>query len=71
MWKLRVKMMEGIHTFRQDRMSQVIKHNPWNTRLHLYTSLVRKMKMYLELEGRLGPKPRPQSQTQPTQNHPQ
>ena len=29
------------------------------------------MKTYLELEGRFGPKPRPQSQTQSTQNLPQ
>ena len=69
--ELKVKMMQSIHTIRQDRTSQVIKYNPCSTRLCLYPSLVRKMKTYLELEGRLGPKPRPQSQTQSTQNHPQ
>ena len=30
-----------------------------------YPSLIQKMKMYLELEGKVGPKPRPQPQTQP------
>ena len=63
--------MQGIHTFRQDRTSQVIKYNPWSTRLCPYLSLVRKMKTYRELEGRLGPKPRSLSQTESTQNHPQ
>ena len=38
--------------------------NPWSTRLHPYPSLIRKMKTYLELEGKVGPKPRPQPQTQ-------
>ena len=60
--ELKVKMMQGIHTFKQDRTSQVIKCNPWSTRLHPYPSLVRKIKTYLELEGRLGPKPRLLSQ---------
>ena len=54
--ELKVKTMQGIHTFRQDRISQVIKHNPWSTRLHLFPSLVRKMKTYLELEGKLDSK---------------
>ena len=69
--ELKVKMMQGIHMFRQDRTSQIIKCNPWSTGLHLYPSLVRKMKTYLELEGRLGPKSKPQPQTQSTQNCPQ
>ena len=69
--ELKVKMMQGINTFRQDRTSQFIKGNPWSTRLYMYPSLVRKMKTYLELEGRLGPKSKPQSKTQSTQNHPQ
>ena len=57
--ELKVKMMQGIHAFRQDRTSQVIKCNPWSTRLCPYPTLVGKMKTYLELEGRLGPNPRP------------
>ena len=61
--ELKVKMMQGIHTFRQDRTSQVIECNPWSTRLCPYPSLVTKMKIYLELEGRLGLKTKPQSQT--------
>ena len=33
--KVKVKTMQGIHTFRRDRTSQVIKCNPWSTKLHL------------------------------------
>ena len=67
--EVKVKPMLGIHTFRRDRTSQVIKCNPWSTRLCPYPSLVQKMRTYLELEVRLGPKSRsqPQTQLQPTQ----
>ena len=74
----KINMIRGIHMFRRDRTMQVIKCNPWSTRLHPYPSLIQKMKTYLELEGKLGPKPRPQPQTQsqpsdsapPQNNHP-
>ena len=71
--EVKVKTMQGIHTFWTDRASQVIKCNHWSTRLHPYPSLIQKMKTYLELEGKIGPKPRPQPQpqTQPQQVHPQ
>ena len=61
--EVKVKMMRGIHTFRRDQTTQVISCNPWNTRLHPYPSLIRKMKMYLELEGKLGPQPQSQPHT--------
>ena len=32
--EVKVKAMQGIHMFRRDRTSQVIKCNPWSTRLH-------------------------------------
>ena len=69
--EVKVKTMQGIHTFRRDRTSQVIKCNPWSTRLCPYPFLIQKMKTYLELEGRYGPKSRPQPQTQSQQILPQ
>ena len=57
--EVKIKTMRGIHTFQRDRTMQIIKCNPWSARLHPYPSLIQKMKMYLELEGKLGPKPRP------------
>ena len=65
--EVKVKMMQGIHMFRRGRTSQIIKCNSCSTRLHPYLSLIRKMKTYLELEGKHGPKPRPQPQTCPQQ----
>ena len=62
--EVKVKTMQGIHTFRRDRTSQVIKCNLWSTRLYPSPSLVQKMRKYLELKGRLGPKSKIQ-QTQP------
>ena len=70
--EVKVKMMRGIHTFRRDGTTQVIMCNPWSARLHPYPSLICKMKMYLELEGKLGgPKPNPtQTQLQPCTSTP-
>ena len=55
-----VKTMRGIHTFRRDWTTWIISCNPWSTRVHPYPSLIRKMKTYLELEGKLGPQPQSQ-----------
>ena len=52
--EVRVKMIRGIHTFRRDHTTQIISCNPWSLWLHPYPSLIRKMKTYLELEGKLG-----------------
>ena len=46
----------------------VIKCNPWSTKLQPHPTIIMKMKTYLELEGKLGPKLHPQSdQSRPTQ----
>ena len=60
-FEVKVKTMRGIHMFRRDWTTQIISCNPWSTRLCPYPSLIRKMKIYLELEGKLGP----QCQLQP------
>ena len=60
--------MQGIHMFRRDRTCQIIKCNHWSARLHPHPSLIKKMRTYLELEGKLGPKPRQQPQPQQNQN---
>ena len=69
--EVKVKAMQGIHTIWRDRTSQVIKCKSWSTRLCLYPSLIQKMKTYLELEGKLGPKPRPKPQTRLQQTCPE
>ena len=59
--EVRITSMQGTHTFRRDRTCQVIKCNAWSTRLCPHPTIIKKMKTYLELEGKLGPKPQPQS----------
>ena len=62
--EVKITSMQVIHMFRRDRMCQIIKGNPWNTRLHPHPTLIKKMKNYSELERKLGPK----SKVQPQQN---
>ena len=60
--------MQGTHTFRRDRTCQIIKCNPWSTRLCPHPTIIKKMRTYLKLEGKLGPKLQPQSdQSRPAQ----
>ena len=66
--EVRITSMQGTHTFRRDRICQIIKCNPWSARFCPHPMIIKKMKTYLELEGKLGPKFQPQSnQSRPTQ----
>ena len=66
--EVRITSMQGTHTFRRDRMCQIIKCNPWSTSLCPHPTIIKKMKTYLESEGKLGPKCPPQSdQSRPIQ----
>ena len=58
--EVKIKTVRGIQTFRRDQTTQVISCNPWSTILHPYPSLIRKMKTYVELEGKLGAQSQPQ-----------
>ena len=68
--EVKITSMQGIHMFRRDRTCQIIKCNPWNSRLHPHLTLIKKMRMYLELEGKLRQKPKQQPQPQQTQSRP-
>ena len=59
--EVRIASMQGAHALHRDRTCPVIKCNPWSTRLCSHCNIIKKMKTYLELEGKLGPKPQPQS----------
>ena len=52
--EVKVRTMRGIHTFRRDHTTQVISCKPWSPQLHPYTSLIKKMQTYLELESKNG-----------------
>ena len=51
--------LQGMHVFRRDRKTQLIKCTPWSTRLHLCPTIIKKMKTFLEVEGKMGPIPVP------------
>ena len=57
--------MQGTHIFRRDRTPQLIKCTPWSTRLHLYPTIIKKMKTFLEVEGKMGPISTPSCQYRP------
>ena len=68
--EVKITSMQGIHTFRSDRMCQIIKCNPWSTRLCPHSTLIKKMRTYLELEGKLGPNPKQQTYSQQKKSRP-
>ena len=53
--------MQGMHIFRRDRTMQLIKCTPWSTKLCSHPTIIKKMKTFLEVEGRMGPIPQPTS----------
>ena len=57
----RMTSIQGTHMSRRDRTCKIIKCNPWSTRLYPYPTIIKKIKMYLQLEGKLGPKLQPQT----------
>ena len=60
-----ITSMQGTHIFRRDRATQLIKCTPWSTKLHLHPTIIKKMKTFMEVEGKMGPIPTPGSQFRP------
>ena len=59
--EVKITSMQEMHIFRRDRMTQLIKCTPWSMRLHPHPTIVKKMKTFLEVEGKMGPIPQPTS----------
>ena len=57
--EVKITSMQGMHIFRRDRMTQLIKYTPWSMRLCLHPTIIKKMKNFLEVEGKKGPIPVP------------
>ena len=57
--------MQGTHIFRRDRKTQLIRSSPWSTRLCPHPTIIKKMKTFLEVGGKMGPIPTPGSQFRP------
>ena len=47
--EVKVTSMQGMHIFRKDRTTQLIRYIPWTMKLHLYPTIVKKMKTFLEM----------------------
>ena len=65
--EVKITSMQGIHIFRRDRKTQLIKCTPWSTRLCPHPTIIKKMKTFLEVEGKMGliPVPVPGNQFRP------
>ena len=59
--EVKITSMQGMHIFRRDRTMQLIKCTPWNTRLSPHPTIIKKMKTFLEVEGKMGPISQPTS----------
>ena len=59
--EVKITSMQGMHIFRRDRTMQLIKCTPWSTRLCPHLTIIKKMKTFLEVEGKMGPIPQPTS----------
>ena len=59
--EVKITSMQGTHIFRRDRTMQLIKCTPWSTRLCPHPTIIKKMKTFLEVEGKMGPIPQPTS----------
>ena len=57
--EVKITSLQGMHNFGMDRMTQLIKCTPWSMRLHPHATIIKKMKTFLEVEGKMGPIPVP------------
>ena len=55
--EVKITSMQGTHIFRRDWTTQLIKCTPWSTRLCPHPTIIKKMKTFLEVEGKMGPIP--------------
>ena len=55
--EVKITSMQDTHIFRRDCTTQLIKCTPWSTRLHPHPTIIKKMKTFFEVEGKMGPVP--------------
>ena len=53
--EVKVTLMQGMHIFKRDRTTQLIRCIPWTTKLCPHPNIVKKMKTFLEVENKMGP----------------
>ena len=55
--EVKITPMQGTHIFRRDQTTQVTKCTPWSTSLCPHPTFIKKMKTFLEVEGKIGSVP--------------
>ena len=55
--EVKITSMQGTHIFRRDRTTQLIKCTLWSSRLCPHQTIIKKIKTFLEVQGKLGPIP--------------
>ena len=63
--EVKITSMQVTHIFRRDQTTQLINGTPWSTRLCPHPTIIKKMKTFLEVVGKMGPIPVPISQFRP------
>ena len=59
--EVKITSMQGTHIFQKDRTTQLIKCTLWSTWLCPHPTIIKKMRTFLEVEGKMGPIPQPTS----------
>ena len=57
--EVKTTSMQGTHIFQRDRTTQLIKCTPWNTGICPHPTIIKKMKTFWEVEGKMGLIPQP------------
>ena len=52
--EVKITSMQGMHIFRRDQTTQLIMCTPWNTRPCSHPTIIKKMKTFLKVEGKMG-----------------
>ena len=68
--EVKITSMQGTHIFRRDWTTQLIKCTPWSTRLCPHPTIIKKMKTFLEVVGKMGPTPVSQFRPPPPDTNP-
>ena len=55
--EVKITSIQGTQIFRRDRTTQLIKCSLWSSRLCPLTTIINKMRTFLEVQGKLGPIP--------------
>ena len=65
--EVKITSIHGTHIFRRDWTTQLIKCTLWSSRLCPHPTIIKKMRTFLEVEGKLGLIPQSNNQYRPPQ----